>query len=118
MNFWKWEDCVIVIERQPVPVLNWRHFLNSEGCFRTLSQKTNISQSSLSNLMKRGSTPTFYTLERICEGLGITLAQFFSIESEKPDLTAEQKKVLATWDSLSDQEKKAVEIYVRGMKLE
>ena len=33
-----------------------------------LSKKTGISQSSLSNLMKRGSTPTFYTLERICDG--------------------------------------------------
>lgn len=43
-----------------------------------LSQKTNISQSSLSNLMKRGSIPTFYTLDRICEGLGITLSQFFA----------------------------------------
>lgn len=36
-----------------------------------LSKKTGISQSSLSNLMRRGSIPTFYTLNRICEGLGI-----------------------------------------------
>lgn len=83
-----------------------------------LSQKTNISQSSLSNLMKRGSIPTFFTLDRICEGLGITLAQFFAEGDEKPDLTSEQKKVLETWESLSDKEKKAVETYIRGIKLE
>lgn len=51
-----------------------------------LSKKTGISQSSLSNLMKRGSTPTFYTLDRICEGLGITLSQFFAGDIENLDL--------------------------------
>ena len=82
-----------------------------------LSQKTNISQSSLSNLMKRGSIPTFFTLERICEGLGITLSQFFAQDDERLDLTQEQKTVLSTWESLSDTEKQAVETYVRGIKL-
>lgn len=82
-----------------------------------LSKKTDISQSSLSNLMKRGSTPTFYTLSRICDGSGITLAQFFSDEVGKAKLSAEQRKVLEMWETLSDKEKEAVEIYVRGMKL-
>lgn len=82
-----------------------------------LSKKTGISQSSLSNLMKRGSTPTFYTLDRICDGLGITLPQFFSEDIGRLELSSEQKKVLETWESLTDKEKAAVEIYVRGMKL-
>lgn len=82
-----------------------------------LSKKTDISQSSLSKLMKRGSTPTFYTLNRICDGLGITLAQFFSDDTGKLELSSEQKKVLETWETLTDKEKEAVEIYVRGMKL-
>ena len=82
-----------------------------------LSKKTGISQSSLSNLMKRGSTPTFYTLNRICDGLGITLPQFFSEDIGRLELSSEQKKVLETWESLTDKEKAAVEIYVRGIKL-
>lgn len=82
-----------------------------------LSQKTGISQSSLSNLMKRGSTPTFYTLDRICDGLGITLSQFFSEDIGKVNLSLEQKRVLETWESLTDKERAAVEIYVRGIKL-
>lgn len=82
-----------------------------------LSKKTGISQSFLSNLMKRGSTPTFYTLDRICDGLGITLPQFFSDDIGKLELSSEQKKVLRMWESLTDKEKEAVEIYVRGMKL-
>ena len=82
-----------------------------------LSKKTGISQSSLSNLKKRGSTPTFYTLDRICDGLGITLSQFFSDDIGKLELSLEQKKVLEVWESLTDKEKEAVEIYVRGIKL-
>lgn len=67
--------------------------------------------------MKRGSTPTFYTLGRICDGLGITLPQFFSDDIGKLELSSEQEKVLRMWESLTDKEKEAVEIYVRGMKL-
>ena len=75
-----------------------------------LSKKTGISQSSLSNLMKRGSTPTFYTLDRICDGLGITLPQFFSDDIGKLELSSEQKQVLRMWESLTDKEREAVEI--------
>lgn len=82
-----------------------------------LSKKTDISQSSLSNLMKRGSIPTFYTLNRICDGLGITLAQFFLDGVGKLELSSEQRKVLEMWEALNDKEKEAVEIYVRQMKL-
>lgn len=67
--------------------------------------------------MKRGSTPTFYTLDRICDGLGITLPQFFSDDIGKLELSSEQKQVLRMWESLTDKEREAVEIYVRGMKL-
>ena len=83
-----------------------------------LAQKTGISQSSLSNIMNRGSVPTFLTLGRICDGLGMTLAQFFAEGEDRPDLTAEQKKVLEVWEALSDREKEAVEIYVRRIRLE
>lgn len=57
------------------------------------------------------------TLDKICDGLGITLSQFFSEDMGKLELSSEQKRVLETWESLSDKEKAAVEIYVRGMKL-
>lgn len=66
---------------------------------------------------KQLTMSTFYTLNRICDGLGITLPQFFSDDIGKLELSSEQKKVLDTWQSLTDREKEAVEIYVRGMKL-
>ncbi len=83
-----------------------------------LSKKSGISQSSLSNLMKRRSAPSFFTLDKICDGLGITMAQFFSSDGRILDITEEQREVLQIWDSLTDQQKQAVKIYVRGMRLE
>lgn len=47
---------------------------------------------------------TFYTLDRICDGLGITLPQFFSEDIGRLELSSEQKKVLETWESLTDKD--------------
>lgn len=80
-----------------------------------LSQKTGLAQSSISNLLNRKSVPTIPTLEKLCEGLGVTLAQFFAGEGETPDLTEEQKELLAEWNDLSDEEKKLTRAYMQGI---
>lgn len=48
-----------------------------------LAQKSGISQSTLSNLINRGNSPSVDTLEKICNGLGISLSEFFFITDEK-----------------------------------
>lgn len=80
-----------------------------------LSQKSGLAQSSISNLLNRKSLPTIPTLERICEGLDVTLAQFFAGEDETPNLTEEQKELLVAWGGLSDEDKKLTKAYIRGI---
>lgn len=80
-----------------------------------LAQRSGISQSSISTLLNRQSIPTIQTLEKICKGLDMTLAQFFTKEDELPDLTEEQKHLLATWNSMNEQEKALVEAYMQGI---
>lgn len=82
-----------------------------------LSQKTGVTQSSLSSMMNKGRLPNFLTLSRICEGLDLTLAQFFTPEGKRPDLSPEQERLLDVWDSLSKEEREAVKTYVRGIQL-
>lgn len=65
-----------------------------------LSKLTGISQASLSKMTKKQSTVSLVTLEKICAALDITLAQFFSDSNEYPDLSAEQRRLLACWNSL------------------
>lgn len=80
-----------------------------------LAQKSGISQSSISTLLNRQSVPTIQTLEKICKGLDMTLAQFFSEDDELPNLTEEQKRFLTTWNAMNKQEKALVEAYMQGI---
>lgn len=80
-----------------------------------LAQKAGIAQSSLSTLLNRKSVPTIQTLEKICNGLDITLAQFFSEEDELPDLTKEQKELLNIWNDMNEQEKALAKAYMQGI---
>lgn len=45
---------------------------------KKLSHHTGISQSFISSIESNKQSPTITTLERICEVLGITIAEFFS----------------------------------------
>ena len=66
-----------------------------------LAQRSGIAQSSLSTLLNRKSVPTFQTLEKICEGFDISLAQFFSEDDEFPNLTEEQKEMFRKIQSMN-----------------
>ena len=80
-----------------------------------LAQKSGIAQSSISTLLNRKSVPTIQTLEKICEGLGITLAQFFAGDEEFPDLTADQKQLLSDCNAMDDHQKELVKAYMQGI---
>lgn len=45
---------------------------------KKLSVHTGISQSFISSIESNKQSPTITTLERICDSLGITIAEFFS----------------------------------------
>ena len=81
-----------------------------------LARKSGIHQSSLSVLLNRNSTPNIYTLERICTGLDISLAQFFSKDGEYVDLTDSQKYLLSVWNSDPEIDKKLILAYFDGIK--
>ncbi len=81
-----------------------------------LAKRSGLSESSISNLLNRHSDPRFTTLCRICDGFGITIAQFFLPDGEKFDLTFEQKYILDIWESFNDEEKRLVNAYIDGIK--
>lgn len=81
-----------------------------------VAKRAGITQSSMSNLMNRGSQPRVDTLGKVCHGLGISLAQFFAPPGEYPDLTEEQKAHLRNWDSLSPKEKTANDKIMSSIK--
>ena len=52
-----------------------------------LAKRSGLQESSVRNMFQKGTTPTYRTLLKICEGLGLTIPQFFDRSSflEKRD---------------------------------
>lgn len=56
------------------------------------------------------------SLKKICEdGLGITIDQFYEPDSRKTTLTDKQKRFLELSSSCTDEQKKRVMVYLRGL---
>ena len=79
-----------------------------------LAKEANIPESTLSNCMRRGNTPSLATLMKICNALDITLSQLFA-EGALTELTNKQQTVLDRWCCLSEVQKEKVDIYMSGM---
>ena len=79
-----------------------------------LAKECGLSESTIHNLFKRNTTPSIETLAIICEGFGITLAQFFS-EGELVEMTPELKDLFELWVDLTPEQKDALKQMVRAM---
>lgn len=80
-----------------------------------LAIASGLSQSTVANIFNRNTTPSVATLESICGGFGITLAQFFA-EGALVELTQEQQEMFAEWSSLSKEQKEVLRQLIAVMK--
>ena len=80
-----------------------------------LAIASGLSQSTVANIFNRNTTPSVATLESICAGFGITLAQFFA-EGDMVELTEEQKEMFVAWSSLSKDQKDVLRQLILVMK--
>lgn len=72
-----------------------------------LAKEAKLSESTIMNIFRRNATPSIPTLEAICNGLGITVSQFFA-ENEMVELNPELKALFDGWVFLTPQQKAAV----------
>ena len=72
-----------------------------------LAKEADLSWSTVRNIFKRNTDPTISTLEIMCNTLGISLSQFFDVDGQG-GLTAEQRRMLDMWATLSERERAAV----------
>ena len=80
-----------------------------------LSKESQLSQSTIANLFKRNTVPSVTTLEAICSGFGITLAQFFC-EGNIVELTEEQKELFDRWLTLTKEQKQLLFDLIKHLK--
>lgn len=80
-----------------------------------LAMEAMLTQSTVNNLYMRKTEPKLSTLRAICDAFGITLAEFFSETEEKKEPACE-KELQRRIAALSDAQKAALLVLLRGMK--
>lgn len=93
--------------RQLMNERNWTEY--------KLAKEAKLSQSTIANLFNRNTVPTIATLEAICAGFGITLAQFFA-EGDMVELTGEQQEMFNRWVCLTNEQKRLLHELIKQMK--
>lgn len=85
-----------------------------------LAKESDIPYSSLNNLFQRNTEPTLPTLRKICTGLGISLADFFSDEalSTISEYSIEERKLISLYQSLKTSDKKLLMTYALALNKE
>ena len=80
-----------------------------------LAIASGLSQSTVANIFNRNTTPSVVTLESICKGFGITLAQFFA-EGSMVELSKEQREMFDAWTTLTKEQKEVISHLIKVMK--
>lgn len=83
--------------------------------FYRLAKESGITYSTLNTLLNRNNIPSIPTLSRICDGFGITLAQFFSDEDALYILTKEQKAHMKLWNQLDERGRELSSAYIQAL---
>lgn len=86
-----------------------------------LAKEADIPYSSLNNIFVRNTHPTVPTLEKICNGLKISLSEFFSDKIPSnytlrySTLSEEEMDLLETFHKLASDDKKILLAYAHGI---
>ena len=76
----------------------------------TLAQKSGLTQSTISTWYRRNLQPSVASIEKICDGFGISLSQFFMdcSSGDTIELSKDQAELLMLWNKLSDNQAKSI----------
>lgn len=92
-----------------------RQLLNERGWTEyRLAKNCGLSESTIANIYRRNTVPSLATLEAICKGFGITMAQFFA-EGEMVEISPELKELFENWVNLTAEQKKAANQMLKAM---
>lgn len=80
-----------------------------------LAKRSDIPYSTLSTMLHKSNQPSLITLRKICDGLGITLSNFFNVEGESVSLTDAQNECLSLFNLLSVEEQQLAIAYMKGI---
>lgn len=84
-----------------------------------LAKEADLAYSSLNNIFVRNTVPSVVTLEKICQGLNVSLAQFFDeniTARELSDILGDDERTVVTlYRNLDSDCKELLKTYLMGL---
>lgn len=80
-----------------------------------LSERSGLTQSTISSWYRKNMVPTIPSLEKICTAFGITLSQFFVTDEDCFSLTDIQKELLNEASRLTEQQQRSLIAFFRTL---
>lgn len=82
----------------------------------TLAKNSELSQSTISSWYRKDLEPSLASLERICNGFGMTLSQFFSSDVHTVGLSPDQIELIEVWDKLSPEQRSTLLTFLKSLQ--
>ena len=80
-----------------------------------LSKASGIPYSTLNTMMNKENMPSLPTLQKLCQGFGISVAEFFEPGRSQQGMTPSQALCLSLFTSLSQEEQQLALAYLKGL---
>lgn len=93
--------------RQMIDERGWSTYRFAKAC--------GLPEATIGNIFRRDTVPTIGTLEIMCQGLGMSLAQFFS-DGDTIDLTPDLKEIVNLWLSMTPQQQAVAKEILSSIK--
>lgn len=95
---------------------NLRRMIDERGwtTYR-FAKECGLPEATIGNVFRRNTVPTIGTLEIMCKGLGITLAQFFA-QGEMMEITPELRDIIDLWISMTPKQQEASKVILESIK--
>ena len=79
-----------------------------------LAKESDVAWTTIRNMFARNTEPSIATLESLCNGMGMTLVQFFD-EDNSMGLSPEQSQLLQQWSRLREKDKRLIQELVDSL---
>lgn len=66
-------------------------------------------------MLNNQNMPSLTTLQKLCNGFGISITEFFDPDGNKEGLTEDQKTCLTLFNSLSKEDKQIALAFLKGL---
>ncbi|HCT92301.1 MAG TPA: hypothetical protein DF613_13135 [Lachnospiraceae bacterium] len=83
-----------------------------------LAKESEIPYSNLNNIFNRKTCPSIPTLEKICAGLGMSLAEFFDFHTQpgpEDGLSETEEDIIYAFRTLSQRDKELFQTYLSAL---